>query len=191
MKYTIALLAGDGIGPEVINEAVKVSDASHEHTVEIIGNELVVTFANINLPDSGANYAASQGYINVHAKLKPDLTNGTQIFNTANIYFDFNAPVITNTVGTTLGTYVSGIDESPNFDFAIMPNPANNQISLRGEFEGGSVYELMNQLGQVLLNGQVNSNSTNVNIADLSSGIYLVKITSGEKTGVRKLVVAK
>ena len=27
MKYTIALLAGDGIGPEVINEAVKVSDA--------------------------------------------------------------------------------------------------------------------------------------------------------------------
>jgi 3-isopropylmalate dehydrogenase len=26
MKYTIALL-GDGIGPEVINEAVKVSDA--------------------------------------------------------------------------------------------------------------------------------------------------------------------
>lgn len=181
----------DAISNNIDLTTVKVSDASHEHTVEIIGNELVVTFANINLPDSGANYAASQGYINVHAKLKPDLTNGTQIFNTANIYFDFNAPVITNTVVTTLGTYVSGIDESPNFDFAIMPNPANNQISLRGEFERGSVYELMNQLGQVLLNGQVNSNSTNVNIADLSSGIYLVKITSGEKTGVRKLVVAK
>ena len=27
MKYTIALLAGDGIGPEVVNEAVKVSEA--------------------------------------------------------------------------------------------------------------------------------------------------------------------
>jgi isocitrate/isopropylmalate dehydrogenase len=27
MKLNIALLAGDGIGPEVINEAVKVSDA--------------------------------------------------------------------------------------------------------------------------------------------------------------------
>ena len=27
MKFNIALLAGDGIGPEVINEAVKVSDA--------------------------------------------------------------------------------------------------------------------------------------------------------------------
>ena len=27
MKLNIALLAGDGIGPEVINEAVKVADA--------------------------------------------------------------------------------------------------------------------------------------------------------------------
>ena len=27
MKLSIALLAGDGIGPEVINQAVKVSDA--------------------------------------------------------------------------------------------------------------------------------------------------------------------
>jgi 3-isopropylmalate dehydrogenase len=27
MKYTIALLAGDGIGPEVLMRAVKVSDA--------------------------------------------------------------------------------------------------------------------------------------------------------------------
>ncbi|HEY6142293.1 MAG TPA: isocitrate/isopropylmalate family dehydrogenase, partial [Flavobacterium sp.] len=27
MKFNIALLAGDGIGPEVIDQAVKVSDA--------------------------------------------------------------------------------------------------------------------------------------------------------------------
>jgi len=27
MKFNIALLAGDGIGPEVVNEAVKVSNA--------------------------------------------------------------------------------------------------------------------------------------------------------------------
>jgi 3-isopropylmalate dehydrogenase len=42
MKYTIALLAGDGIGPEVINEAVKVSDAiakkfNHEITPALTG----------------------------------------------------------------------------------------------------------------------------------------------------------
>lgn len=181
----------DAISNNIDLTSVHATDASHAHTVEIIGNELVVSFAGINLPDSGANYAASQGYIYVHAKLKPGLANGTQIFNTADIYFDFNAPVITNTVVTTLGSFVSGIGETPNFDFAIMPNPASNQISLRGEFERGSTFELMNQLGQAVLKGEVNSNNTQVNIGDLSNGIYLVKITSGGKTGVRKLVVAK
>ena len=37
MNFKIALLAGDGIGPEVINEAVKVSDAIAEkfnHNIE-------------------------------------------------------------------------------------------------------------------------------------------------------------
>jgi 3-isopropylmalate dehydrogenase len=33
MKYTIALLAGDGIGPEVINEAVKVSNAIAKNSI--------------------------------------------------------------------------------------------------------------------------------------------------------------
>ncbi len=181
----------DAISNNIDLTSVKVTGASHEHTVQIIGSELVVTFANINLPDSGADYAASQGYIDVHAKLKPGLANGTQIFNTADIYFDFNAPVVTNTVVTTLGTTVSGIGSLESFDFAVMPNPASSQISLHGEFERGTVYELMNQLGQVVLNGQINSNNTTVNIADLSSGIYLVRVTSGEKVGVRKLVVAQ
>ncbi len=181
----------DAISNNIDLTTVKVTGASHEHTTQIIGNELVVTFANINLPDSGSNYIASQGFIDIHAKLKPGLSNGTQILNTADIYFDFNSPVITNTVVTTLGSTVSGIGSIANFDFAIMPNPASNQISLRGEFERGSVYELMNQLGQVVLSGQVNSSNTTVNIADLSSGVYLVKIKSGEKTGMRKLMVAK
>jgi len=181
----------DAISNNIDLTSVRVTEASHEHTTQIIGNELVVSFANINLPDSGTDYNASQGYIYVYAKLKPGLTNGTQIFNTADIYFDFNAPVVTNTVVTTLGSFVSGVDEVSNFDFAIMPNPASNQISIRGEFERNSVYELMNQLGQIVSGGNVSSNNTTVDIADLSSGIYLVKITSGGKTAVRKLVVTK
>ena len=37
MNLKIALLAGDGIGPEVINEAVKVSDAI---AMKLSGNPL-------------------------------------------------------------------------------------------------------------------------------------------------------
>lgn len=181
----------DAISNNIDLTTVTVTDASHAHTTEIIGSELVVTFANINLPDSGADYAASQGYVYVRAKLKPGLTTGTQIFNTAEIYFDFNAPVVTNTVETTLGGFVSGINAITNFEFAMFPNPANNSFSLNGEFERGAVYELMNQLGQTVLNGEINSNTTAINLENLSNGVYLVKITSGGKFGVQRLVVAR
>jgi uncharacterized repeat protein (TIGR01451 family) len=181
----------DVISNNIDLSSINVTGASHEHVTQVIGNQLVVTFDNINLPDSGANYAASQGYIDVRCALKPNLPIGTQIFNTADIFFDFNPPVTTNTVETTLGTYISGIAPVMSFDFALMPNPASTQVSLRGEFDRNSVYELMNQLGQVVLAGEVNSNNTTVNTQSLNAGIYLVRIKSGDKTGVQKLVITR
>lgn len=181
----------DVIDNNIDLSSVKVTGASHAHTVEMIGSQLVVTFANILLPDSGADYEASQGYIDVIAQLKPNLTLGTQVFNTAGIYFDFNEPVITNTVVNTLGDFVSGITNLPAFEFAMIPNPASSQVILRGEFEKGASYELMNQLGQVVTAGVITANTTTVNVTDLTSGIYLVRVKSGDKAAVQKLVIAK
>lgn len=181
----------DVIDANIDLSSVKVTGASHAHTVEVIGSQLVVTFANINLPDSGADYEASQGYIDVIVQLKPNLTLGTQVFNTAGIYFDFNEPVITNTVVNTLGDFVSGINSLPVFEFAMIPNPASSQVILRGEFDKGAGYELMNQLGQVVNAGVITANTTTVNVADLTSGIYLVRVKSGDKAAVQKLVIAR
>lgn len=181
----------DVINANIDLSTVKVSGASHPHTVELIGSQLVVTFANINLPDSGADYEASQGYIDVHVNLKPGLALGTQITNTAGIYFDFNEPVITNTVVNTLGEFVSGIATTPTFEFAMLPNPASNQVTLRGEFEKGAAFELMNQLGQVVISGPVMANTTTVDVADLTNGMYLLRIKSGEKAAVQKLVISR
>ncbi len=181
----------DVINANIDLTTVKVSGASHPHTVELIGNQLVVTFANINLPDSGADYEASQGYIDVHVNLKPGLALGTQITNTAGIYFDFNEPVITNTVVNTLGEFISGVAETPVLEFAMLPNPAGNQVALRGEFNKGATFEIMNQLGQLVTGGQLTANTTAVNVSELTNGIYLVRILSGEKAAVQKLVISK
>jgi 3-isopropylmalate dehydrogenase len=60
MKYTIALLAGDGIGPEVINE-VKVSDAiakkfNHEITWSLTG-ACAIDAVGVPYPDETHAYA--------------------------------------------------------------------------------------------------------------------------------------
>ena len=64
--------------------------------------ELVIRFDNIQLPDSGSNFIGSQGFITFSVGLIEGLPDLTEIHNTAEIYFDLNPPVITNTTLTTL-----------------------------------------------------------------------------------------
>ncbi|MBK9639641.1 MAG: hypothetical protein IPO63_18265 [Bacteroidetes bacterium] len=59
-------------------------------------------YPNINLPDSNTNEPASHGYVQYKIRAKDSLTIGGIIENTANIFFDFNSPVITNTTNNTI-----------------------------------------------------------------------------------------
>lgn len=70
---------------------------SHENQTIVNGNVVRFNFPNINLPDSNANEPASHGYVQYKIKAKENLAPGAHIYNTAYIYFDFNAPVVTNT----------------------------------------------------------------------------------------------
>jgi len=76
---------------------------SHEPFVQLYTNGVLkFNFPNIHLPDSNTNEPASHGYVQFKIKAKDSLTLGNAIENTANIYFDFNAPVITNTTSNLL-----------------------------------------------------------------------------------------
>ncbi|MFN8298849.1 MAG: PKD domain-containing protein [Chitinophagales bacterium] len=185
------VLVTDVLNNNIDLTTVQVVNATHEYTWQIIGNTLQVSFANINLPDSGSNYAASQGAILVHAKLKPNLTPGTEIQNTAAIYFDFNDPVITNTVTTTLKTDATGISDVNSLEFAMLPNPANTQVYVKGDFDKNATYEVMNPLGQLMTSGSIQGTTTGIAVADLSAGVYLVKIKSGNQTGTKRLLIAR
>lgn len=66
------------------------------------GGEVTFTFNDILLPDSNVNEIASHGYIKYRIQLEEDLPTGTQIFNTANIYFDANPAIVTNTKINTI-----------------------------------------------------------------------------------------
>jgi uncharacterized repeat protein (TIGR01451 family) len=70
-------------------------------------NFLDISFPNINLPDSAQNDSMSIGWFRYSIKLQPNLPIGTHIKNSAAIYFDANAPVITDTTVTTIDTAVT------------------------------------------------------------------------------------
>nr|MBP6827208.1 hypothetical protein [Saprospiraceae bacterium] len=73
--------------------------SSHPYTWKLLGgNVLRFSFDNIGLPHAAANTAGSIGFVKYRISQTPGNTPGTQIDNQAGIYFDFNAPVMTNTV---------------------------------------------------------------------------------------------
>ncbi len=82
---------------------LRVHGGSHPFTWALNPErELVFTFENILLPDSTTNEPESHGFVNFSISPGTDLLPGDIIQNNAEIYFDFNDPIITNTVFHTI-----------------------------------------------------------------------------------------
>jgi uncharacterized repeat protein (TIGR01451 family) len=75
---------------------------SHNARFWLKDNVLTVFFENIKLPRIGVNYLGSHGFFTYRVKVKPNTPVGASIKNKAAIYFDYNAPVNTNQVNTSV-----------------------------------------------------------------------------------------
>ncbi|MCI0594962.1 MAG: hypothetical protein L0Z48_00275, partial [candidate division Zixibacteria bacterium] len=98
---------------------VEVGASSHPFSFTIVEpRELVWTFNNIQLPDSNVNEPLSQGFLKFTVKSNSNVQTGAVISNTASIFFDFNDPVVTNTVVNQIGSTGGDIAVSPDgFDY--------------------------------------------------------------------------
>ena len=81
----------------------EIVSASHDYTYQIDRRTLAVTFNNILLPDSTTNKQGSNGFMKYQIDIKEDYTKGYNFKNNADIFFDFNEPVRTN---TTVNYYI-------------------------------------------------------------------------------------
>jgi hypothetical protein len=72
--------------------------SSHPMTIEVDQfGKVTFTFENIMLPDSIVSEPGSHGFVAFKIELIPMPDFGTTITNTAEIYFDSNPPIFTNT----------------------------------------------------------------------------------------------
>ncbi|MCK6623047.1 MAG: choice-of-anchor D domain-containing protein [Calditrichaceae bacterium] len=116
---------------------VRIGASSHPFTFGIVDpRELVWTFTDIRLPDSTTNEAASHGFVKFTVKPKASAAAGAIIQNSAAIYFDFNAPVITNVVQNQIANDVGNIAISPtghNFGSVDVGSNASHTFVLSNE----------------------------------------------------------
>lgn len=122
------VVIGDSLDPNLIHSTFETVASSHFYHFKIEKERFVTwILAGINLVDSVQNEPASHGYITYRIKPKNNLVIGDVIHNSASIYFDYNAPVQTNTQKTTIikttAVWTGAID-------SLWNNPGNWNINV-------------------------------------------------------------
>ncbi len=73
--------------------------------------------------------------------------------------------------------------------FQVMPNPANNEITLQLPDDELYQISIMDMQGRLLQQVQNQQHRVNLNITNLQNGMYLVKIRSNKGYAIEKLMV--
>lgn len=124
----------DSLSERLNPASIRMGASSHPYTFYIDqGNILRIRFDHIHLPYESIDEAGSHGFVQFSIAQTPDNPEGTQIDNHAAIYFDFNAPIITNTTWHTIGTQflesVSVQEEMPGSpQLQVFPNPSSDVL---------------------------------------------------------------
>jgi uncharacterized repeat protein (TIGR01451 family) len=165
---------------------------SHPYILDRVANNLSWTFNNIQLPPSVENTDIGKGYITFKIKLKPGFAVGDIVPNTANIYFDTNPAIVTNTFNTQFVAALGNLAFESG-SLIMVPNPATDfvQIYLQNNSESIKSILIHDVLGKTIKSIEnVNSNQTQVTTSELSKGVYMIEITTdnGLKQ-VKKLVI--
>lgn len=147
--------------------------SSHNFVARIAGNKVEFIFEGINLPFDDAN---NDGYVAFKIKTKSNLVVGNTFSNNANIYFDYNFPITTNTFTTTIAALkVTDFDFGTHF--TLYPNPVKNVLNLQSKDNTKvNSIEIYNTLGQVVL--AVPNAISSVDVSSLESGNYFVKVNA-------------
>lgn len=188
----------DELSPWLDPATVCPGASSHPCSFEFYDDtNIKFTFENILLPDSSKNLEGSQGFVTFRVSQKAGVPLGTDIENTAGIFFDFNAPVYTNTTVhrvdrefVTLSAWQPFLD---GLDLRVMPNPVAQSaiLEIRGTPAPAEwVAELRDATGRPVRSSRVSGPQWRFERGDLPAGLYLLQVRAeGRVLGAGKVML--
>lgn len=123
--------------------------------------------------------------------VRPRTFNNVNIY-TREKYWTLDTELVLQYVGDYIYTYVDidavGLTDVEQLPLAIAPNPAENVITLSGFGEGVYKMDILDMSSRIVMSANVN-NSMQINLSQLESGCYLVRISGNEGVYTSKLIV--
>lgn len=186
--YTVVVV--DTLDPGFDLSTLLPGVSSHPYKLSVSGLErpiLNFKFSNIFLVDSITNPTGSNGFLTFKIKLKSDKPIGYQVRNFADIYFDFNEPVRTNTTLNTLfepqltGGLIDSVHVVTNVKnskreeclLEFQPNPTSGIIEYKAKEP--SVISIYNLTGNRVFCTSFRSEKGEIDISGLPKGLYLIR----------------
>ena len=180
---------------------LEITSTSHSsRTLISEGNKVQFIFDNIQLPHTEPD---KHGYVAFKIKTKSNLVIGDSLKNFADIYFDYNLPITTNTVGSRIDTFartggVTSIKSNTNKEgkLSIYPNPSNGNFKIDFVSKGNFpiAIKLIDLNGRVIKQiEQSHDERSTLDISEnqLSNGLYQISIQTGKDIWQQKLMIVK
>jgi uncharacterized repeat protein (TIGR01451 family) len=184
--YARHVIIKDTIDPSFNLRSLSIIQTSHPNVMNVSYNdsrEVIFAFNNIYLPDSTTNHLGSNGYVVYSLEYNPGIPQKTTVKNTANIYFDFNPPIVTNTTKNILVTaFPTFTHDTKKSTITVFPNPALNVVTFSTFVDNCMLYNLQGQLIK-------KSTLTNELTLDCPFGIYILRLEKDGKFFDNKLTV--
>ncbi|MEO7978251.1 T9SS type A sorting domain-containing protein [Flavobacterium sp.] len=163
------------------------TSSNHSYVTKISeGNKVEFIFENINLPFDDAN---NDGYIAFKIKTKSTLSVGDTFENDANIYFDYNFPILTNKATSKFQANLGNQDfEFLNY-FTLYPNPASDVLNIHAvqnvEIQSMEIYDVLGQVVIAVPNAKLVSA---IDVSKLKTGNYFIKVKSDKGNSTTKFI---
>jgi hypothetical protein len=173
-----------------------VVNVNGDDSFELIENgQIIDVFGNVALDGTGLPWEYLDGWAYRKSNTGPEGT----IFTEANwTYSGINnlEGGTTNATVTTpfpIGTYTNNTASVKNNTidgFATYPNPVTNQqFTITSKSTENKQVTIFNVLGKKVLATNFSGTKSDINVSNLSSGIYILKVSEGKKAATSKLVI--
>lgn len=151
--------------------------------------KLIFSFPGIQLPDSSVNEPGSHGFVQYRIRPAAQLKEGTQLLNDAQIFFDFNPGVNTNTDFHTLGlpipVNVRPSDQNKHEQLFVAPNPAIGAAMLHFPGAVSGMLRVTDASGKIVWQFFTSGGESKLALPTLERGLYWVNFYANDGRAMR------